>query len=243
MAKSGTFERIAAAQDERRNKEKDEETRANLRTQTKNFDLGKTTTLLSQLVHSDKDPKTDPNLASMIRVLTQALAATGPGKGELAKIAIDENSKPEMRRFLAGEIQNDPSLAASVKSKDAYALRYMSDINSGAVSENTKFSNWLTQERKVEENGRIVKYQNQDFVLKKDLSDDADLAKLSSSALGRATAGMTKERLEVIVNSRDYHSLFSDADRRAVIESALVGKGGVVRRPIGGGTPPTPPAP
>ena len=81
---------------------------------------------------------------------------------------------------------------------------------------------------------------NQEFVLAKDLSDDADLAKLSRSALIRAASGMNTERLQTIVNARDYHSLFSDSDRRGIIEDALRSKGGTVPG-HSAGTPPTPP--
>ena len=186
-------------------------------------------------------PSTDADVASRIRVLAQALASTGPGKSQLARLITDPNANvtPEVRNFIAGEAQNDPPLAGAIKSKDAFAARYLSDINAAAntrpddrnyaVAQATlglSYNQWLNQATTHDDANPGE--TNLQYVVRRDLSDDADLAKLSSAALQSATNQMSLERLDTIIHARNYHSLFSDADRRRIIEQVFISKGGTL---------------
>ena len=144
-----------------------------------------------------------------------------------------------MRNFIAGEAQNDPSLAGAIKSKDAFAARYLSDINAAAntrpddrnyaVAQATlglSYNQWLNQATTHDDANPGE--TNLQYVVRRDLSDDADLAKLSSAALQSATNQMSLERLDTIIHARNYHSLFSDADRRRIIEQVFISKGGTL---------------
>ena len=235
-SREGAVARMEALQDERQRRIRDEETRASLRDGTSNFDIAQTTASLRRIAqNTESHPNTDVNTASQIRVLSQALAATGPGKGQLADVVTDERITPEVRNFIAGEAQNDPSLSGTIKSKNAFASRYLSDINAAAnvrpddanyaVAQATlglSYNQWLNQATThADANPGETNLQ---YVVRRDLSDDADLAKLSSAALQSAVSQMSTDRLQTIVNARNYHSLFSDADRRAIIEGVLAAK-------------------